>query len=296
VTVEAGKTTTVTLGASGRQVTGTVQLPPEASGWGAYAVDVQLQTKAPPLVNPVPDDVRKQGRMAVQKWMLDYYKTDAGKAYLKVMRGMRYYGATPGADGKFSMDDVVPGDYTVMVTAYENGRGVFGRGQSSLTVTPVTPGSNDQPLDTGAIKMVAIKRIAVGDDAPDVSMKTLDGKDIKLSDYRGKFVLLELFATNSTNDVQSLKDVYAAHGTDPRFAMISESFVDADTTKTYVQTNAMNWTVAVIPDGKGAQWDTWVMGNLPVLFLIGPDGKLIARDLTADAIAGAVDKALANGP
>jgi peroxiredoxin len=82
-------------------------------------------------------------------------------------------------------------------------------------------GRSDTPLDLGVINMVA--QLNAGDLAPDFAVKTVDDKTVKLSDYRGKYVLLDFWATWSAPSVAEtpdLKETYAAFKNDPRFAMI----------------------------------------------------------------------------
>lgn len=60
-------------------------------------------------------------------------------------------------------------------------------------------GNSDQTvgkLAGGEIESLkAVAALGVGKPAPEVASKTLDGKDIKLSDYKGKVVLLDIWAT-----------------------------------------------------------------------------------------------------
>ncbi len=74
------------------------------------------------------------------------------------------------------------------------------------------------------------KTLGIGDQAPDFEIRTLSGETVRLADYRGKYVLLDFWATWCTpclKEIPNLKAVYDKFGSSERFAMISLS-LDSD--------------------------------------------------------------------
>jgi peroxiredoxin len=116
--------------------------------------------------------------------------------------------------------------------------------------------------------------------APSFAAKTLDGKDIKLEDYRGKVVMLYFWATwckpcvaGSPKLKKGYKDLKASFGDD--FEMISLSMDDYEqSVRQHVNKHKLTWPQVRIGHYSKIASDYGVEGA-PQYFLIGTDGKIL---------------------
>ncbi|MGA2442028.1 MAG: carboxypeptidase regulatory-like domain-containing protein [Tepidisphaeraceae bacterium] len=308
VEVEPGKTVSVNVGGTGRAVVGKVSLSPELSGhsdWTYGYCQIMSQRQVSFAAPPMPLLVRMSSAETQQKWMQDWMKTDAGKAYFanqqKAMANMRNFPFSVSPDGSFRVDDVPAGDYQLSInirqTNNENGENGFGQpigmGSAEFTIPEMPGGRSDEPLQLDPVWVVGLAKYKVGDSVFDLAMRTPEGKDLKLSDFHGKYVLLDFFHPFDTN-IASFKDVYAAYGGDGRLALltINPEFLMKDQNPPRLNNNPWPQT-AIVGQGNWAVINTnFGAQNSTGAWLIGPDGKVVAEDLNGGAIKSAVIAAL----
>ena len=188
---------------------------------------------------------------------------------------------------------VAPGRYLAKGSIVRDGRKLAKVDQ--YVDIPQGDENTDSPYDLG--KIILKPALQVGDMAPDVATRTLDDKPLRLSDFHGKYVLLDFWATwcgPCRAEMPNLKTVYDSLGNDKRFAMISLSLdKERKDPKGYVEANKVGWTQVFLGD-----WDqdnvtkAFEVDSIPSVWLIGPDGKIIAKGLRGSKIKEAVAAAL----
>jgi cytochrome c biogenesis protein CcmG, thiol:disulfide interchange protein DsbE len=122
--------------------------------------------------------------------------------------------------------------------------------------------------------------------APDFSLPDLNGKPLALSDYRGKVVLLDFWATwcdpcrDEIPRFVALQEKYRDRG----FQIIGISIDDSpEPVRQFQQQFRMNYPI-VMGNAKVAELYGGILG-LPVAFLIGPDGRIAAKHLGATDVS-----------
>jgi thiol-disulfide isomerase/thioredoxin len=158
-------------------------------------------------------------------------------------------------------------------------------------------GESTQPLELGNLVVQMKIKLNLGDAAPDFTVKTVDGATLRLADYRGKYVLLDFWATwcgPCVRETPNLKAVFDAYGTNGNFAMISLSLDKTpDLPATYARTNGLNWAQGFLGDWSEATLPArYGVEGIPTIFLLGPDGKMLALDLRGEQILPAVREVL----
>ena len=114
--------------------------------------------------------------------------------------------------------------------------------------------------------------------APDFSLSTLDQQPIKLSDYKGKVVVLNFWATYCIPcriEMPSLEKLSQKYK-DNDVSVVAIS-LDEDKEKAIkMLVNRMNLTFPIALEGQ-ASGDDYQVSVLPVTYLIGKDGLLLGR-------------------
>ena len=264
VDVESGQTYELKIGTSGRLVGGRLALPQDAV-WMIRKAEIVL--KDPKTARPAP----------------------VGIEILE--------------EGRFRALDVKPGDYALRVALHEPPPGdacgwgrLLGEYAHEFTV-PAGAATSDVPLDLGLLEPVAVgvRPLQVGDRVPDFALKNLDGQDLSLADFRGRYLLLDFWASWCAPCLAEMPNLRAIHdefAQDPRFVLLGVTLDDRPRdAASAAKALKLSWRQGFAgPDAPIVS--AYGATAIPATFLIGPDGKVLARDLRGDDLRRAVADAL----
>lgn len=117
----------------------------------------------------------------------------------------------------------------------------------------------------------------VGKPAPDFDLKTLDGKQVKLSDLKGKVTVVDFWATWCPPCRKSLPHIQAVHSNkDLADKGLKVFAVNAreknDVAQAYLKKN--NFSFAVPMDSDGAVMGAYIVNGIPTTVVVGRDGVI----------------------
>lgn len=133
-----------------------------------------------------------------------------------------------------------------------------------------------------------------GTPAPDFKLDNLDGKAVKLSDFRGKTVVLVFWASwcpDCRREIPELKEMYAKHGSKVQFVSISYDR-EFQRLKDFAAENALPGVQLFDPLGmkKSKVGSDYHVKWIPSLYVIGPDGKVKLGTVVASKVAGLLNQ------
>jgi thiol-disulfide isomerase/thioredoxin len=290
VRVEPGATASVKVGGQGRPVVGRFHLtnPYVPIEWQDNRGINIAQSISP----KVPEGLKT--REEFEAWRS---RPEIQKAFDEI----RNYPIQIAADGSFRMDEVVPGKYEMRIQAYDpRDPDAFAYSKYIIDTTKpfeVPQSDSREALDLGAVDIELKPDIKKGlTEAPEIEGTDLDGKKFKLSDFRGKYVLVDFWATwcgPCIAELPYLRQVHDKFKDRKDFVMLS---VSIDKTikepRDFLKKNDVPWMQGYIGDDPGVPSRYGVEG-IPSIFLISPDGKIVETELRGGAMVESVGKRLA---
>ncbi|MCX2574378.1 TlpA disulfide reductase family protein [Pedobacter sandarakinus] len=151
-------------------------------------------------------------------------------------------------------------------------------------------------VDTFVKQMALLKSVQVGQIAPAFTINTAEGKAISLSDYKGKYVLVDFWASwcqpcrQENPNVVRMYNKYKAKN----FDVLG---ISLDTDKAAwlgaIKADGLTWTHASeLSDFNGATVKQYQVQAIPTSYLIDPSGKIAAKNLRGNELDAFLAKTL----
>jgi hypothetical protein len=302
----SGQNLKMTLGGEGRLVIGKF-VPPEGYKGPVYFGEGlrALQTWHPDL--PKPANYDQMTRREQQQWLNEWIKTPQAEAYYDALwhdLNRRHYTFRIEDDGTFRIEDVIPGRYKFTVWFEErlSGQGrpeEIGAYYGTIEIPAIPGGRTDEPLDLGNLTVgMRSPPLHVGDMAPLFEAKSLDGKDVRLADYRGRFVLLSFWQPTFHPELDRLKELYQTYSGAGKLAIIDFAGGDAlEEVKQYLAEHQTEWPEIYL----GRNWDSDIFKqygdpSASYILLVNPEGKIVATWLREEKLTQTVKDAIGKLP
>lgn len=137
-------------------------------------------------------------------------------------------------------------------------------------------------------KIGQLKQINIGGIAPDIDLPGPDGKNISLSSLRGKYVLLDFWASwcgPCLAEVPNVKEIYERYK-DQGFEVYGVSLDDKkETWEKAISQHSLAWThVSSLKGWKCPVAKQYNVTGIPRMYLLDKEGRIVAMDLRGDVL------------
>jgi cytochrome c biogenesis protein CcmG/thiol:disulfide interchange protein DsbE len=162
-------------------------------------------------------------------------------------------------------------------------------------ITWVAVASNDDDGSANTVVPVEVRNGGpqVGDTAPDFTLQTFDGKPVSLSDYRGKPVVLNFWASYCNpcrKEFPLFREQLSDHRGDFVVVGVDTKDIGSDAMG-FARQQKATWPIVL--DDANAVAKAYGVSALPQTFFIRPDGTIAVRyyaEIPASRFAGALAK------
>lgn len=198
-------------------------------------------------------------------------------------------GVFTSADGAYRITGLQPGEYDLEAVRHCL-RAEIGCGDGARDVQHTK--RIRVPLEdpaSGELRIASlVRKLAIGDAAPEFSGQTVDGKTVKLSDYRGRVVLLDFWATWCGLCLVDLKHIARLHEElSARGLVVVSISLDQDprAVERFLRRQKLPWPQLVL--GPAARNPVAMLYNVmstPTTMLIDRQGRIAARNVPGESL------------
>ncbi|MFJ8261796.1 TlpA disulfide reductase family protein [Rummeliibacillus sp. NPDC094406] len=140
-----------------------------------------------------------------------------------------------------------------------------------------------QKVDTSSTQVSAkVEKnsgLAINQTAPNFKLKTLDGKEVQLSDYLGKKVILNFWATwcpPCKAEIPHMEKYYKKHAKEDGVEILAVNLTKSDKDEDYIRdfVKSYDMTYPVLLDEDGEQQKQYEIVTIPTTFFIDKNGRI----------------------
>jgi peroxiredoxin len=128
------------------------------------------------------------------------------------------------------------------------------------------------------------EKAVIGAPAPDFVLKSIDGKDVRLSDYKGQVVLLNFWATwcppcrSEMPSIESLSRKMKGYD----FVILAVSIDGFETSQLKNIVSPNHYTFTVLHDPEQGVADVYLISGIPTTYIIDKNGVIIDKSVGAE--------------
>ncbi len=286
-----GSEASLELGGEGAEVVGTFEVDPPRTPFDyhfslTYLVAKGEGIKTPPSLADKGFDWRKG-------WTDSWFKSQEGGAYLNTLHN---WFVKPDPDGNFRISGVPPGEYELAVNLYGTTEGCLVH-PVAQRVMPIEIAA-DQPLvDLGKVIIPTQDVPKVGDLAKNFEFESPDGKSTDLDAQRGKYVLVDFWATWCGPCITKIPEVEALRkqfdGAQKLIVLGANLDSDPSGTREFLKENPLAWHHAFLGDWSSTDVPKrYGISTVPAYVLVDPEGRIAAIEYSIDKIHEHLSKSI----
>ena len=278
-----GERMQVVLGGGGSEVTGMLVADGAPEDFDYHFSWTYLVAKRPGIAPP-PWLVAK-GFDRGKGWSDSWRRTREGQAYLETLH---HFYVKPEPDGRFRISGVPPGEYDFAIGLYggTSNEGCLLHPVASRVLRVSVDGRQPE-LDLGKTAVPSLNVPQVGEPVPAFEFEDTAGRKSSLSSLRGKYVLLDFWATWCAPCVSKMDEVERIRRAHPELVVVGVNLdADEDLARAFLNRKSLPWRHVLLGD-----WSTtdipkrFAVSTIPTYVLIDRDGQIDVHGESLEAVA-----------